>query len=611
MMKRVISLALCLLMAALVLTSCNGSIDPGAEDKGDIFNAYITGDVPSFDPGKDFTDESAVKVLGMIYEGLFRLDEKGNAVKALADSVKVIEDETKNEYIMQITLKETKWSDGNALTADDFVYAWKRIMKSNYESTAAALLYDVKNARAVKAGDVSVDELGVSAPSTYLLEISFEGKIDYEAFKKNLASLALVPLRESAVAKDYDNWARRHATLVTNGPFAIKAIDIGDCTMRIERNAYYYRDTAEDMLDRYVLPFRINVTFIKDTEAQFDSDYVDKKLIEYMAPDNIEAIYEKYEAGEVLYMGDIPLSKRAALVKEAHVTDANSTYSYLFNTNNELFSDYRVRKALSMAIDRQAIADAVVYAEPATGLIANTVFNAVKGDSFRKVNGAVLNVTADIDGAKALLKEAGVNGGSFTIAYRQNEVEQLVAEAVAASWKQLGFDVTLKAVAPTKIEVEEDRFAYVCGVQAAYEARDFDVLAVDVSMLGVDAFAALAAYSTELSGSGIDMTPGADYAFKTHATGFSDAEYDALIDAALAEKNTAKRSAILAEAEKYLMDKAPVMPIVFNKDFYLVSKELKGLETSYLGYRVFTRVEYPAYEYVPEEVPGAETTAAE
>ena len=80
MMKRVIALTLCLLMAILTLASCNGSIDPGAEDKGDIFNAFITGDVPSFDPGKDFTDESAVKVLGMIYEGLFRLDEKGNAV---------------------------------------------------------------------------------------------------------------------------------------------------------------------------------------------------------------------------------------------------------------------------------------------------------------------------------------------------------------------------------------------------------------------------------------------------------------------------------------------------------------------------------------------------
>ena len=604
MMKRVLALTLCVLMAVLALASC-GSIDPMDENKGDIFNAYITGDIPSFDPGKDFTDESAVKILGMIYEGLFRLDENGKLVKGLADKVKIIEDDIKGEYKMQITIKETKWSDGNALTADDFVYAWKRIMKANYESTAAALLYDVKNAREVKAGNISVDMLGVSAPSTYMLEISFEGKIDYDNFQKNLASLALVPLRENAVIKDQENWARRHATLVTNGPFVIKAIDLDENTMRIERNNYYYRDTTEDKLDRYVNPFRINVTFIKDEDAKKGTN---------RAPDNLDAIYEKYVAGEVLYMGDVPLSKRAELKNDVHLTDANSTYSYLFNTNNELFADYRVRKALSMAIDRTAIAELMVYADPATGLIAKTVFNDTKGDTFREVHGDVLSVTADVEGAKALLKEAGVNGGSFTVKYRQNEVEKVVAEAVAKAWGDLGFKVTLEELAPTRINVGTDannpRYAYVDGVQAAYENREFDVLAVDVSMLSTDAFAALAVYATELSGSGIDMND-ENYAFIPHATGFSDKDYDAIIDRALAEKDVDKRSAILAEAEQYLMDKAPVMPIAFNKDFYLVSKALKGLKTSYLGYRIFNDVKYPAYVYVPEDQLAAVTTAAQ
>ena len=604
-MKRVLALALCVIMTALSLVACNGSIDPLDENKGDIFNAYITGDMPNFDPGKDFTDESAVKILGLIYEGLFRLDEKGNLVKALAEKVKIIEDDVKGEYKMQITLKETKWSDGNALTADDFVYAWKRIMKANYESTAAALLYDVKNARAVKAGDVSVDELGVSAPNAHMLEISFEGKIDYDNFQKNLASLALVPLRESAVTADNENWARRHATLVTNGPFVIKQIDIDECTMRIERNSYYYRDTVEDKLDRFVNPYRMNVTFVKDEEASKGSAY--------MAPDDLDAIYEKYVAGEVFYMGDVPLAKRAELEKDAHVTDANSTYSYLFNTTNDLFKDAKVRQALSVAIDREAIAASVVYAEPATGLIAKTVFNDTKGDTFREVHGGVLNVKADIAKAKSLLKEAGVNGGSFTLAYRQNEVEEVIANAVKDAWTELGFNVTLEAVAPTKVNVgdkDNPRYAYVDGIQKAYESREFDVLAVDVSMLSTDAFAALAVYSTELSGSGIDMY-GEGYPFKTHATGFSDEKYDEIIDRALAEKDIEKRSAILAEAEKYLMEVVPVMPIVFNKDCYLVSKELKGLETSYLGYHVFDDVEYPKYVFVPEDPTAAQTTAAE
>ncbi len=603
MMKRVVALTMCLLMAVLALASCGGSISPTAENKGDIFNAYITGDMYSFDPGKDFTDENANKVLGMIYEGLFRLDKKGNLEKGLAKKVKVIEDETKGEYKMQITLKQTKWSDGNALTANDFVYAWKRIMKSNYQSSAAALLYDVKNARAVKAGDVSVDELGVSAPSTYMLEISFDGKIDYENFKKNLASLALVPLRETAVTGDADNWARRHATLVTNGPFAIKSINREEGTMRIERNAYYYRDTVEDKLDRFVNPYRINITFIKDEEAKLGADQKNK-------PDDIEAIYEQYLAGEVFFMGDIPLSKRAELEKKAHVTDANSTYSYLFNTKNELFADYRVRAALSMAIDRAAIAEAVVYGEPATGLIAKTVFNATSGKTYRAVHGDILSVTGDVEGAKALLKEANVKGGSFTLKYRQNEVETVIAEAVADTWKSLGFDVKLVPLTATieRLETPSGKADfYRDSVQDAYEAGDFDVIAVDVSMLSTDAFPALAAYSTSLSGGGIDMTD-PNYAFIPHITGFSDETYDEFIDSALAEKNIAARSDILFEAEKYLMDMMPVMPILFNENCY-ISQKIKGLDTSYLGYMDFIDVSYPGYKFVSEEELKAMETA--
>ncbi|MBQ8835893.1 MAG: peptide ABC transporter substrate-binding protein [Clostridia bacterium] len=600
-MKRVLALTLSLIMAVLCLASCNGSIEITAEDKGDIFNAYITGDMYSFDPGKDFTDENASKMLGLVYEGLFRLDDNGKLENALAKSVKILEDDIKGEYKMQITLKETKWSDGNSLTADDFVYAWKRIMKSNYESTASALLYDVKNARAVKAGDVSVDELGVSAPGTYLLEITFEGKIDYDNFKKNLASLALVPLRETAVSSDTDNWARRHATLVTNGPFAIKSINREEGTMRIERNVYYYRDTVEDKLDRYVTPYRINVTFIKDTEADLSDG-------QEVYPDAIEAIYEQYAAGEIQYMGDVPLSKRAELEKKAHVTNANSTYSYMFNTNNELFGDYRVRVALSTAIDRQAIADAVVYAEPATGLIAKTVYNATSGKSFRSVQGDVLAVAGDVEGAKALLKETGVSGGSFTLKYRQNEVEQLIAESVATVWEDLGFNVTLVPLTATieQAVVNSSKVDYYRdSVQDAYEAGDFDVIGVDVSMLSTDAFAALAVYSTELSGSGIDMSD-PNYAFKTHVTGFSDEGYNEIIDRAYAENDVAKRSDILAEAERYLMEKMPVMPIIFNKNCYLV-QDLKGLETSYLGYADFTGVTYPDYVYVSEEELAAST----
>lgn len=593
-MKRVITLILCLVTVILPLASCGGSIDISSEDKGDIFNAYITGDLYTFDPGLDITDEASVKILGLIYEGLFRLDEKGKLTNGLANQVEITEDPASEEYKMRISIKETKWSDGRALTADDFVYAWKRLMEPTYKSTAAALLYEVKNARAVKAGDASIDDLGVVALDTYLLEITFEGKIDYENFKKNLASLSLVPLREDSVASNSRYWSRRHATLVTNGPLVIKSIDRGENTMRLERNNYYYRDTEEDKLDKYVTPYRILVHFIKEE---------DRPSGQRAYADDLEAIYAEYAAGNLLYMGDVPLSKRAELQKQAHVTDANSTYTYMFNTANTLFADARVRRALSMAIDRKAIADILVYADPATGLIANTVFNATSGKSFRDVHGGVLSTTADLDGARALLTEAGVKSGSFTITYKQNEAEQAVAEYIAGVWSELGFRVELKpltATMETVVENSEEIDYYIDSVQEAYEKGDFDVLAVDISMLSTDAFPALAAFALEFSGNGIDMSS-ETYDFFPHLTGFNDAGYNEIIERAFAEKDIAKRADILAEAEAYLMNQMPVMPVVFNKDCYLVSKELSGLKSSYLGYRIFSKVNYKNYVYVPEE----------
>ena len=593
-MKRVITLILCLVTVILPLASCGGSIDISSEDKGDIFNAYITGDLYTFDPGLDITDEASVKILGLIYEGLFRLDEKGKLTNGLANQVEITEDPASEEYKMRISIKETKWSDGRALTADDFVYAWKRVMEPTYKSTAAALLYEVKNARAVKAGDASIDDLGVVALDTYLLEITFEGKIDYENFKKNLASLSLVPLREDSVASNSRYWSRRHATLVTNGPLVIKSIDRDENTMRLERNNYYYRDTEEDKLDKYVTPYRILVHFIKEE---------DRPSGQRAYADDLEAIYAEYAAGSLLYMGDVPLSKRAELQKQAHVTDANSTYTYMFNTANTLFADARVRRALSMAIDRKAIADILVYADPATGLIANTVFNATSGKSFRDVHGGVLSTTADLDGARALLTEAGVKSGSFTITYKQNEAEQAVAEYIAGVWSELGFRVELKpltATMETVVENSEEIDYYIDSVQEAYEKGDFDVLAVDISMLSTDAFPALAAFALEFSGNGIDMSS-ETYDFFPHLTGFNDAGYNEIIERAFAEKDIAKRADILAEAEAYLMNQMPVMPVVFNKDCYLVSKELSGLKSSYLGYRIFSKVNYKNYVYVPEE----------
>ena len=224
----------------------------------------------------------------------------------------------------------------------------------------------------------------------------------------------------------------------------------------------------------------------------------------------------------------------------------------------------------------------------------------------------MLKTTADVDGARALLAEAGVSGGSFTLRYRQNACETAVAEYAKGVWESLGFKVALEpltAIRETVMENSEEIDYLIDSVEEAYETGDFDVLAVDVSMLSTDAFAPLAVYALEYSGSGIDMTS-ENYDFLPHATGFNDEGYNAIIERAYAEKNIKARADILAEAERYLMEQMPVMPLVFNKDCYLAKKSLTGLGTSYLGYRDFSDAGYKDYKFV-SETDAAETTAAD
>ena len=193
-MKKLISMLLLVATLTLTLAGCT-TLEEG--EKGATINVYIGNEISDYDPALAYTDDSAAKVLGLVYEGLTRINSNGKVENALMRSYKIIEDPEKNDYRMQITIKNTKWSDGRVVAADDVVYAWKRILDPEFTCSAAALLFDIKNARDVKHGDNSIDDLGVAAIDDTVIEVQFEEKIDYDLFLENLACLALVQLMHS------------------------------------------------------------------------------------------------------------------------------------------------------------------------------------------------------------------------------------------------------------------------------------------------------------------------------------------------------------------------------------------------------------------------------
>ena len=430
-----------------MLTSCFvGCSSADDEDKGQYITAYLSNDIYDLDPANAYTNESLSNVVGLLFDTLFKLDSNKKVKKSLVTKYWTTEDDNSQEYIMYLRLKsDAYWSDGTALSANDVVYAWKRLLEVDASYSAAALLFDIKNARAAKEGDCSIDDVGVTAPETTLVEIRFEQSIDYDQFLLNLTSVALAPLRSDITAKSTD-WAKKPGTMVCSGPFRLARINLSTSDtdtyedvnwseldpnetgkvidgstegsksfaaarivdFMLERNTYYYRDAEEDAIDKSVTPYRISV----------DCSLTAEQLV------------AQYEAGMMMYIGDIPLSVRTneTIQKNVDVSSYSmSTSSVYLNENamiadgtetgSALFANEKVRQALSLAVDRAALAEMVVYADAATGLVPTGVWEtgANRKKSFRSACDADYEyLKYDLTQAKSLLSEAGINPDKYS-----------------------------------------------------------------------------------------------------------------------------------------------------------------------------------------------------
>lgn len=582
-MKRITALIVCILTVLTVFAACAPSTE-----KGPNIPISLTTEISNFDPAYANLDDASVKVLGLIYEGLFRLNEDGEAEYAQAEKVKVLDDPDEDYYAIEITLKNTSWSDGTLVQAADYIYAWKRILEPEFRGEAASLLFDIKNARAVNSGDASVDDLGISDVQTDVILIEFEGKTDYKQFYRKLASIMLVPLRESVIDKVKKDWSSNPTVLVCNGPFMVRSYKAGD-ELILERNVYYCRDIEKDDLNESVEPYRLTIDLS-------------------MSP---EEALEAYEAGKIAYIGEIPLSKRADYLssKKVTVNDELSVMSVMFNTKKAPFDKAEVRRALSLAIDRNEIVKLLTFAKPAQGLIADGVFNAgysKKAETFRKAGKKLISDTADVKGAKSLLSAAGVNGGDITLTVRKNsEGDLAVAEYIKGVWTSLGFNVTIEKLSP-EFYTDENQYDLVKDHFAdKYESGDFDAMLFDNNMISTEAFENLAMYSKAFAGGAMNMDISSDdddYELATHISGYYNANYDKKIEKAFAEKDLEKRAKILHEAEEILMQDMPVIPLVQLQEAYAADDNLDGLARNYFGYELFTEAELDnADQYSAEE----------
>ena len=569
-MKKTLALILCLLMTLTAFAGCanDGKTE---EDKGADIQLYLSSEIYSFDPATAYVDDAASQVLGLIYEGLFTIDKSGKRVKTGCDSYKIVDDED-NHYI-EFTLKYSCWSDGIQLQARDYVYTFKRILDPASHNEAASMLMDIVGAADVKAGD-SPDNLGVYDVGMTTLRVEFNQTVDYERFMDFMASPAMVPLREDVVNKVASDWATNSQIIVCNGPFMIRSFTAGD-SLILERNQYYRRDLEHDGLKKYVTPYRLTINFKSTVEENFQA-FLD---------------------GSIYYDAEIPLAERTSYLKQAKTYDTMSETALMFNTSSELLSDANVRYALSIALDRKAIAELLTFATPATGLITNGVYETNrKGKTmFAEKSGELISASANLSEAESLL--SGAKKGTITVTYRNNQADAAVFEYIKGVWETLGYTVEGRAKLTYSSYQSENEYDLLHDQYIdAYQNGDFEVILIDYQMLSTDAFPNLAQFALKYSGSAVADVENNDFTMMPHVSGYNSEAYNELIDRAYAEKDAAARAAILHEAESMLIKDCPIAPLVVNQRAYLISGELSGYKISGFGSSVFTKVKLKNYK---------------
>ena len=578
-MKKVLAFLLALTMCVSVLfaTGCSKIEEDDPAQKGAELEMYLGKKVMNLDPAVAYTDENAVKILSLIFEGLTRLDENGKLKKALAKDWEIIEDPVTGEEKLEVTINDTHWSDGSVVQANDVIYAWRRILDPDFDSTAASMLYCIKGAKAAKEGEISIYDIGMYATTTTKFIVEFEEGADIDEFLYNTSSPALVPLRENKVVSYPTTWSRSATDLSCNGPFRVKKFSEDPTEIMIlERSKYYYlnQEVSTEALDKFVTPYRITV--------RYDLP-IDKEIVSTTDETDVLDLF----GNPIFYVSGLTLAT-AEMYKDVQIEKEASTFCFYFNLESDAFEEQVIRKAFSMALDRDYIAYMVgLETEPATGLLNDKVYDTKKGTSFRDASGDLIDIYENVEAAKQLLKENDIYPEDYDDLYlviRKDEKndsyqsaqlgymsnEYAIANYAKDVWKQLGFNVVVSAL---------DNAAY----EAAYANGDYEIIGMDFQAISTYPIYNLASFSSTYSGAAVPVK------------GYDNDDYNALIESAFAETDAEKRAEILYEAEALLIEDAAVVPVIFNTNAYVVSSKLSGVDTNYWGVQMFTKANLKDY----------------
>lgn len=519
-----IPLALVATVGAVVLALVLGT---GVERRAD-FVFDINTEPETIDPAL-ISGQPGGRIANCLFEGLTQRHPRTlEPIPAVAERWSISED----GRVYTFHLRACRWSNGDRVRAGDFVFQWERVLDPENAARYANILYPIRNAERYNRGDIDdFDRVGVHAGDDSTLVVELTHPTAY--FLDLCAFYPYFPSHPPTVRAYGDGWTRAEH-LVGNGPFLLEswALRRG---IRMRRNPLYW-----------------------------DATQVALETIEAVTIERASTGFNFYIAGHTDWVdsGSLPLFVMDAIRQrpDFHAAPYLNTYFYRINVTRPPLDDPRVRRALSMAIDREAIVEHITRGGqlPARHLVPPGLpgYTSPVGPGY------------DPERARALLAEAGYPGGrgfpGFELLFNTSEAHKQIAEVVQQQWKrELGIDCELR-------NQEWKVFLNTC------RALEYDVSRG--SWIG-DYLDPSTFLDLWVPGNG------------NNRTGWSDSTYTALVRRAAATTDAAARLDLLGEAERLLLDAQPIIPIYFYVVLNCYRELWGGCEPNLLN------VIYPKYVY--------------
>lgn len=488
-----------------------------AEDQS--FTYRVLDDFPSLDPNL-IEDVEGSHVARNLFEGLMNQDDKGNVVPGVATDYEVSEDGMTYTFTLR---DEATWSNGEPVTAGDFVYSWQRAADpataSEYQWYMG--LMRLENIDAIIDGEMEPSELGVEAVDDHTLEVRLSQPLPY--FPQMVTHTTTFPTPQAVIEEHGNDWTQPE-NMVSNGAYVLE-----------ERVPQEY------------------VTLTKNPEYWDAENVIIEEVTALIINDENQAL-TRYEAGE-LDQTDIPTGQYPSL-KEEYPEQAVSvpnlcTYYYNFNISDsgpEALQDPNVREALSLAIDRDVLVDQVIAGGQTPAYTLTPPFTA--GFEMPEVEVAEMSQQERVERAKELMAEAGYGPDgeqlSFELLYNTSEAHKQVATVIGQMWRQnLGVDLTMSNMEWQTFLEERHNKNY--DIARAGWCADYN-----------EASSFLDIMQTESS---------------YNDSGYSNEEYDQLMSDARTAENPQD---MYSQAEQHIVEDWPIMPIYFYATVFMLDENIEG-----------------------------------